>query len=921
MNIALDMSFAKGVSLNRGIGRYCKNLIEHLGQECESHSIFYFYPDTGSDAAPLKRQLQLFMQHNEIDLFHILSPFEFFNQEMMNHDYYGDAKVAVTLYDIIPLLFEKQYLDHPEFKAYYMRIIDFIRSCDIIFAISEATKNDAVRIAGMDASKIHVIMAGLDERFKPLPAINRNDLVLRFGIHKPYVMCTGGMDFRKNIERMIEGFAIANKNVNHAYQLVLCCSVTQQDREQLAEKARLLGIPHDLVITDFVSDEDLLLIYNGASLFVFPSLYEGFGLPVLEAMACGIPVVTSNNSSLSEITADAALLIDPYQPAEIAKGIYRILTDPRQRAEYQSKGLLQAVSFRWDKVARKAIEGYEKVTRKKIAIFSPLPPIQSGISDYQERILPLLSQSYDCDLYVDDGYIPHLQIDLSHIQLFRHYQFPANHDQYDAVIYQMGNSGYHLFIIPYMRKYGGIVVLHDLNLHGMTIAWTLGLNDTESYYQVLKADLGDMARSTLDGIKEGRVERPHEHIILNKYYLSNAKAVLVHNRYSEQALASYSTSQVSLARLPVDLPASPAPVRRNRFIYASFGYLPPHKHVDAVIRSLRKLVDYGCKDVEYHVVGQCDGEYRESLEALIKELKLEGYVHFTGRLDREEYVRRLYSTDVAINLRFPTYGESSASLLDTLAHGVPTIVSDIGSFSELPHEVVRKIAADPKQESPLFEAMLSLYRNEAVLTDMSSKARQYIAEHHSVQSYVDKLSSLVEATRKRSGKVLSTILWTDNDRYSPESTQHSAEGGQDQEAVGPPGTDTRGADAGQPRMLELQPARIKRRVRRSRSATYVAYDLNGLPPHAIQQAVLRIPVGRKRGRLRVNRIRRRWRRAGVPVSYRHPIFSRRVRGPMQAEYECTALVLYWLQHPDLNHGLRISGSTLPVLIVNIAPTD
>lgn len=936
MNIAFDMSFAKGVSLTRGIGRYSKHLIESLSQISEAHSFFYFYPDFSSDALPLKNQIQRFIQQNQIDLFHILSPFESFNQlpshqEMMNREYYGNTKVAVTLYDIIPLIFEKEYLQHPDVKAQYMRILYFIRSCDVIFAISEATKQDAIRTAGIPAEKVHVIMAGIDERFKPSNSAQVQETLRQYRIQKPYVMCTGGMDFRKNTDRLLEGFALANKKLQSSYQLVLCCNITDADRQRLTALSYQLGIGSDLILTGFVPDEDLLALYQGASLFVFPSLYEGFGFPVVEAMACGVPVVTSNNSSLGEIAADCAKLVNPYHSPEIAKGISKVLLNPKLGNKLRELGSQRAAAFQWSFVAEKALSGYQTVYRKKIAVFSPLPPVKSGISDYQVRILPALSERYDCEFFVDDGYLPEIDRTIPGIQVYRHFQFPSRAQSYDAIIYQVGNSGYHLYMIPYIHKYPGIVVLHDLNLHGMTISWTLALNDKDTYYQVIKANFGSNAREIVNRVLDGTIQRAHEHITINKYYLSSAKAVLVHNRYGQGQLSDLPS--VALAKLPISIPesADAPPIDKSHFKFASFGYLPPHKHIDAVIRALGQMVAQGITDAHYYIVGQVDTEYKAELERIIRELNIEPYVHFTGRLDRDQYEHYLWQADVAVNLRYPTYGESSASLLDTLAHGVPTIVSDIGSFREFPEQVVLKVPANPRDGIALLEAMLDLYHDKAKLEKMSEEAVNYIRDHHSIEAYVGELAKLIDSTKfNKAGAGLSTILWENNDRFyqegetppvpleapkpiidtpelpSPHEINHAAEA----EAA---------AQANfAPSVLDLQPAKLRTRRSRTRGATYAAFQLNELNPGAVQRAILQIPVARKKGRMQINRIRRRWGRAGRPLSYRRPIFSRKVRGPLLLEYDCTALIHYWLHHPERNHGLRLSGVTRPTLKVYLS---
>jgi glycosyltransferase involved in cell wall biosynthesis len=755
VNIAFDMSFTQNVNDQRGIGRYAKSLLRNMIQQGDDHSFFYFYPDLSGSEEQLRAQLQQFLHHNQIDLFHILSPFEYTNAAMMNKEWYGKTKVAVTLYDIIPLLYQHIYLTHPDLRRVYLQILNFVKACDVIFAISQTTKQDAVRHAAMDPDKIHVIMAGLDEKFTCMPDWNRSEWNARYGIRKPYVMCTSGMDFRKNTTRLIEGFARANRALRFSYQLVLCCSVSPSDIQQLKETAQRAGASDDLVITGYVPDDDLVKLYNGASLFAFPSLYEGFGLPVVEAMACGVPVLTSHNSSLAEISGDAAYLVNPESSDEIAAGIYTMLTNPDMQTEYRKKGFQQADKYQWSGVARKVWEGYRLVTRKHIAIFSPVPPVHSGISNYLVTILPTLLLNADCDLYIDDGYTPELPPELGDLQVYNHKRFPEKAEQYDTVIYQMGNSQYHEYMVPYLRKYSGIVVVHDVNLHGLTMVWTLGKSDVAAYYEVLRENIKSGAEAVLHDILAGNIENPTERLVLNKYYVKRAKAVVVHNQYSYDALLNEGISNIKIVRLPVRMPTqiptqSPRP-NDNRFVFASFGYFSPHKHLEAAIRCMKRFVEQGWRNVEYQIVGNCESDYLETLVSLVQSLQLESHVTFFGHLPKEEYHERLRRADAAITLRYPTCGETSSSLLDALSYGIPTIVSDIGSFREFPDGVVLKVPVHLQDESPLYTAMLKLYQDQGLRTRMSRQAKHYVSHDHSVEQYVEQLNDLIESVCKQKG--------------------------------------------------------------------------------------------------------------------------------------------------------------------------
>ena len=157
---------------------------------------------------------------------------------------------------------------------------------------------------------------------------------------------------------MIQAFSLVNKSLNHKYQLVIVSFIIDEARQLILNIAKNLGISNDVCITGYIPNEDLIALYQSAELFAFPSLYEGFGLPVLEAMACGTPVLTSNTSSLGEITANAAYQVNPFSLDEITNGLLNILENPSIKKWYKEKGLQHVANFTWEKVGREVLKGY-----------------------------------------------------------------------------------------------------------------------------------------------------------------------------------------------------------------------------------------------------------------------------------------------------------------------------------------------------------------------------------------------------------------------------------------------------------------------------------------------------------------------------------------------------------------------------------
>jgi len=254
------------------------------------------------------------------------------------------------------------YLTYPEaHKAGDRRYLGWstrwnARRAKIVSADSAATKADLIRAYGVDGRKIQVIHLGRDETLAPV----RDDRALaavraRYGIAGPYLFYVGTLQPRKNLARVIEAFArVAAAPAFSGVQLVLAGKKGWLYDDLFAQVERM-GLPGRVIFPGYVEDADLAPLLSGALAFVFPSLYEGFGIPVLEAGACGVPVITSNTSSLPEIAGEAALLVDPHDVDAIAEAMTRLVTDGALRAELSRRGLVNVQRFSWEKCARETL--------------------------------------------------------------------------------------------------------------------------------------------------------------------------------------------------------------------------------------------------------------------------------------------------------------------------------------------------------------------------------------------------------------------------------------------------------------------------------------------------------------------------------------------------------------------------------------
>jgi glycosyltransferase involved in cell wall biosynthesis len=265
-----------------------------------------------------------------------------------------DRPLVLTVHDLIalrrPELFSRTIALQIRLARRHMR------RADRILTGSEHTRNELVELVGIPPSRVDVTPYGVEERFRPLDR-DPGWLRERFGIGSRYVLCVGTLEPRKNLVGAVRAFSRAAESVEDC---VLVVAGGRGWRNEAFER-ELAGAPGRVVLTGFVSDEELVGLYSGADCFLFPSLAEGFGFPVLEAMACGAPVVSSDRTSLPEVVGDAGLLVDPEDEAAVAAALERVLTEPGLGERLREQGLERAARYSWDACAEATVAEYRRL--------------------------------------------------------------------------------------------------------------------------------------------------------------------------------------------------------------------------------------------------------------------------------------------------------------------------------------------------------------------------------------------------------------------------------------------------------------------------------------------------------------------------------------------------------------------------------
>jgi glycosyltransferase involved in cell wall biosynthesis len=359
-------------SLARGLGLYATELVRELARMPEIELTLFYdsrlpvpsrpgldgvarrsYPGSWPAHPHARTQMAVpfGMRSVPLDVFHFLA--------------HGDAPVlmagnaVVTVHDLILEAMGRLYTRRPVFKL--MRWLERIavERAPFVLADSRRSRDDLVDRFGVASERIHVVPLGLDPRFRP-PEPGRIDAIrARLGLENPFVLHLGGIDARKNLPLLLGAFRKTRLRRGGNLDLVLAGPIQQhRDFAGLMAQARALGYGDELRLPGYVADDDLPALLGAARVLAFPSLYEGFGLPPLEAMACGTPVVASQGGALQDVVGDAAVRVPDGDEDAFAEALLGVIADESLRADLRERGLRQATGFTWQRTARATVEGY-----------------------------------------------------------------------------------------------------------------------------------------------------------------------------------------------------------------------------------------------------------------------------------------------------------------------------------------------------------------------------------------------------------------------------------------------------------------------------------------------------------------------------------------------------------------------------------
>lgn len=410
-------------------------------------------------------------------------------------------------YDLIPLLYPGHYLtDNGTAHWYAHRFRHFLRS-DALLAISEATARDVRVLGGEEAPLVVNIGGAVDPLFSPLSpsefAVRAKQVRARFHLHRDFLLYVGALDYRKNLRGAIRAFGALPDDCRDALDLAVVCRMKPAEKAAVERTARRAGVASSLRIICSADDEDLRALYQMCRLFFFPSLYEGLGLPVLEALHCGAPVVTSDCSSLPEYAGPSSWLGDPSSPRAMGQVLQQALAEPRDARRHERHAF--ARTFSWPKTAERACAVMERSMkrrtrppRRRLAWVAPLTAAMRDLSEQAAELLPFLAERFDIELIAGHDDLETPETLARHHLILTAQEVAARHTAlpYDMFVYQLRPSPRNSRMLELLRRFPGLLVLHDFStadLNCLVESKLLSPQDDADSLNVVKSPAGEFA--------------------------------------------------------------------------------------------------------------------------------------------------------------------------------------------------------------------------------------------------------------------------------------------------------------------------------------------------------------------------------------------------------------------------------------------
>lgn len=750
MNILVDGQVLETPEINRGIGVYFKNTIINMLKYSTGDTWFItvthpkyleclgewaqkrITPLIGEEFKPTpeysnteryESSLNELIEKYKIDCYWNPDPLMvnvLFPQKILK------CRMILTVHDLIPYIMPiKEW--SKEVSMEYNRRIQFLRNKELtLICVSKSTENDVHQIEEMQAKTVVIPEAANEKVFYRTGKVKTEE---------PTVVFTGGFDYRKNMKGVLlafQKFLESNTDLNKT-KLYVVCKYDNSSLEAIKKEIKEQYYSN-IVFTNYIPDDELVKLYTRTHVFFFPSLYEGFGLPILEAMMGGALVVTSNVSSLPEVSGADGILCNPTNVQDMAEKLGNGLRIAlAESSEARTKRQQYALGFSWKRTAQKTYELIKsnnkalEVNKRKLALVTPWPVQKTGIANYEANLVPFLQNYFEVDVFTESK-------DENHdANIYELNELETRYSLYDDIIYEIGNNAlFHKEICLYAARFPGVVELHDYVLSSFFEQSYLNEEYEEFYKQALLTAYGEDGKKFYENVKNNDWTGV-ENFPMADYFSYISNKVIVHNNWSKNQMNKKDNVEViplSCFEIPnqrenTDL-LERIGISEQDIVIGCFGFVNFNKRGHIVLEAVQGIVNT-YPNVKLVFWGEDSG----TMEKRIEQLNGEKVAKVSGYLSESDYYTALNRTDIVINLRYPSMGESSGTLCESLKSGKPVIVSDIAQYKEFPNDVCWKlpVCTDRGEEVYILTRyMEALLDDKALRKQLGENAKWYADE-------------------------------------------------------------------------------------------------------------------------------------------------------------------------------------------------
>lgn len=802
MRIVIDLQSAQGICANRGIGRYSLALTKELIRKSIEHEIYLILNTNYTksiqnircifqDLLPQNR-IKVFDSLDKIsghhykniwkiktseklrecfiatlspDIVFIPSLFEGWADDLPTSigEFHQTSLSVTSHYDLIPFIYSDRYIKNQPTPHHFYKKMQQLKRSDLLITLSNFAKQEVIDYLSIPSTRIVNCSVGLDSIFKKknIHDQDRIELNRNYKITRNFIFNVGGIDFRKNIDSIINAFILLPSDLRIKLQLVIIVSVneslTAQFQHYFNHKYKLNN--DELILISYVSDAVLLLLYNLCSVFVFPSLHEGFGLPIIEAMACGAPTICSNVSSMPEAINCEAALFNPRKPSDIANKIVKVLTNEDFKNFLINHGAVQSKKFSWENTASKVLRAFEdlnnsklnrtklnrNINKKKIAYFLPVLSKNTTIN-YNFKLLPELACLYEIVLITNQTYLNDDWLN-ANFSIYNIDKFKKQACSFDIILYQFENSNEYWNSFELLKLYPGIVILHDFYLGKI---FNDSSNSSVTENNILSHELYiSHGYTALFYYKKNGKDATIKYYPCNLSIFRNSYGIIIHS-LNNLVLANkyYKINDDKFIQMIKFHPLKIV-FKKENTINRNFDSVKNNFSICIFISTISDTFDLNIYNILLNLLKnneknfyftfifeENDFEIQKVLKSIIKKNKLQNNVKIINSISLDTVETYSLAADVAIHVsnNFSNFD----FILECLAAGIPTIVNTNVFLDKTTFRLIKEFTI-----VDLESAIDYLYHNPAYRSELSKNSKAYIKENYCIDNIAEEFQKKI----------------------------------------------------------------------------------------------------------------------------------------------------------------------------------